>query len=151
MANPISSMKEFFGWNTPADSQPIHDRSTQSQPQGGSIASILTGGQGRRQTNNSGQGAIVTIDATSYSDAKQIAAEYRTNASVIVNMAEMSELDQRRMVDFLSGLKEGLEGGLSRVASKVFLLVPATVRTNAEEGDDDEFGPADGLVINPMR
>lgn len=149
MANPLSSVKEFFGWNGPADNQPATDRSTPTQ--GSSITSILSGGQGRRTQNNGGQGIIVTIDATSYADAKEIAFSYRAGASVIVNMAEMSELDQRRMVDFMSGLKEGLEGGLSRVASKVFLLVPATVQTNAEESDEDEFGPADGLVINPMR
>ncbi|MEN9287579.1 MAG: hypothetical protein RLZ88_249 [Actinomycetota bacterium] len=149
MANPLSSMKEFFGWNGPAENPPVQERTTPTQ--GSSITSILGGGQGRGRYTNSVQGFIVTIDATSYSDAKQVAQEYRAGSSVIVNMADMSELDQRRMVDFMSGLKEGLEGGLSRVASKVFLLVPATVRTNAEEGDDDEFGPADGLVINPMR
>jgi cell division inhibitor SepF len=151
MANPISSMKDFFGWNgnNGGQSQPAVDRSQQSS--GSSIGSILTGGQGRRSNGYAQQGTIVTFDVTSYADAKQIAETYRNGASVIVNMADMSELDQRRMVDFMGGLKEGLEGGLSRVATKVFLLVPATVQTNATEGDDDEFGPADGLVINPMR
>jgi cell division inhibitor SepF len=145
MANPLSSVKNFFGWDNQNDAVVV-DRSP-VQP-ATSITSKISGGIRRPQVSS---GTIITVDATAYSDAKLIAEEYRAGASVIVNMADMSELDQRRMVDFMSGLKEGLNGGLQRVATKVFLLVPSTVSTNAEEGDEDEFGAADGLVINPMR
>lgn len=151
MANPLSSVKDFFGWNGNNTGAPQPDRSTPSQSTVSSITNILSGGQGRRGGYQSMQGAIVTLDVQAYSDAKQIAESFREGASVIVHMTEMSELDQRRMVDFMGGLKEGLQGRLSRIAPKVFLLVPSHVPTNAEEGEQDDFGPADGLVINPMR
>lgn len=147
MSNPISSALGFFGWGggQGGSQQPVVDRSAPAQSMTGKITSI---GSRRPQMST---GIIYSVDATAYADAKDIAAHYREGASIIVNMADMSELDQRRMVDFMSGLKEGLGGGLQRVATKVFLLVPASVQTNQAEDEDDEFGPADGLVINPMR
>ena len=75
---------------------------------------------------------IYTIEPRSYEDAKEVAANYRLGIPVIVNMGDMSEADSKRMLDFMLGLKEGLEGHLKRVTSKVFLLTPATVSVNDE-------------------
>jgi cell division inhibitor SepF len=61
-------------------------------------------------------------------------------------MGEMSELDSRRMLDFMLGLKEGLEGHLKRVTPKVFLLSPSHVAVNNE---DDETEATDDLLVRP--
>jgi cell division inhibitor SepF len=61
-------------------------------------------------------------------------------------MGEMSELDSRRMLDFMLGLKEGLEGHLKRVTPKVFLLSPSHVAVNNE---DDEAEQTDDLLVRP--
>jgi cell division inhibitor SepF len=61
-------------------------------------------------------------------------------------MGEMSELDSRRMLDFMLGLKEGLEGHLKRVTPKVFLLSPNHVSVNNE---DDETESNDDLLVRP--
>ena len=101
----------------------------------------------RRPRGETGQ--IHTIDATSYADAREIAALYRENISVIVNMAEMTEPEARRLLDFMLGLKEALLGDLQRVTPKVYLLAPQTVTTNNEEETFEAAG--DGLIINPAR
>lgn len=91
---------------------------------------------------------ISTLQPRSYSDAAEVAARYREGIPVIVNMADLSELDSRRLLDFMLGLKEGLEGHLKRVTPKVFLLSPAHVAVN----DEDEDLPADSsddLLIRP--
>ena len=89
---------------------------------------------------------IYTIEPRSYAEAPEVAANYRLGIPVIVNMGEMSELDSRRMLDFMLGLKEGLEGHLKRVTPKVFLLSPSHVAVNNE---DDEAEPTDDLLVRP--
>ena len=89
---------------------------------------------------------IYTIEPRSYAEAPEVAANYRLGIPVIVNMGEMSELDSRRMLDFMLGLKEGLEGHLKRVTPKVFLLSPSHVAVNNE---DDETEQTDDLLVRP--
>jgi cell division inhibitor SepF len=81
---------------------------------------------------------IVTLDPQTYADAKEVAAHYRTGVPVIVNIGAMSEADAKRMLDFMIGLKEGLEGQLRRVTSKVFLLSPHNVSVNDADSDEGE-------------
>lgn len=89
---------------------------------------------------------IYTIEPRGYAEAPEVAANFRLGIPVIVNMGEMSELDSRRMLDFMLGLKEGLEGHLKRVTPKVFLLTPNHVAVNNE---DDETEAADDLIVRP--
>lgn len=85
---------------------------------------------------------IHTVEATSYEDSREIALNYRAGTPVIVNMGAMSEADSRRLVDFMLGLRWGLEGHLRRVTNKVWLLTPNGVDINGEDetglttGDD---------------
>ena len=51
-----------------------------------------------------------------------------------MNLTDMSDADAKRLVDFAAGLVFGLRGSIERVTSKVFLLSPATVEVNAEDG-----------------
>jgi cell division inhibitor SepF len=39
----------------------------------------------------------------------------------------------KRLIDFASGLTYALDGGMQRVADKVFLLTPRNVQVSAEE------------------
>lgn len=87
---------------------------------------------------------IRTIDATSYDDAKEIAAIYREGVSVVINIAGLSESDANKMVHFLFGLKSGVDGNIKRITPKVFLITPYSVDVN--EPDDTEASNADGLV-----
>ena len=90
---------------------------------------------------------IYTIVPKSYADSKEVAENYRLGIPVIVNMGEMSEVDSRRLLDFLCGLKEGLEGHIKRVTPKVFLLTPTHVAVNNEDDEDETAG--DDLLVRP--
>ena len=59
-----------------------------------------------------------------------------------MNLTQMSESEARRMVDFASGLTQGLYGHIERVTPKVFLLSPSHVQVSGDgeaEGDADEL------------
>ena len=81
---------------------------------------------------------ILTVHPRAYKDAQVIAESFRDGVPVIMNLSQMSEPDARRLVDFASGLSEGLYGRIERVTSKVFLLSPAHVATT---GDSAEVEP----------
>jgi cell division inhibitor SepF len=49
----------------------------------------------------------------------------------------MTETDARRLIDFASGLSQGLYGKIERVTSKVFLLSPEHVATSGEQAEAD--------------
>ena len=69
----------------------------------------------------------------SFNDAQQIADKFKDGIPVILNL-QGSEADlSKRLIDFASGLTYALDGGMQRVADKVFLLTPRNVEVSAEE------------------
>lgn len=123
----VNQVMSFFGFGSsePAGS----DQAPKAKP---------TAPRPRRSADMS---EIVTLEPQSYEDAKEIAAHFRQGVPVIVNIGAISETDARRMVDFMIGLKEGLEGGIRRVTPKVFLLSPSNV--SVTDADADESGDED--------
>jgi cell division inhibitor SepF len=90
---------------------------------------------------------IHTVEATSYQDSREVAINYRAGTPVIVNMGAMSEAESRRLVDFMLGLRWGLEGHLRRVTPKVWLLTPTNVDINGE--DETGLAEDDDQVVAP--
>ena len=91
-----------------------------------------------RPRRSSDMSEIVTLAPQSYADGIEVAANFRAGVPVIVNIGAMSENDAKRMLDFMIGLKEGLEGHLRRVTPKVFLLSPTNVAVTDAESDQDD-------------
>ena len=68
-----------------------------------------------------------------FNDAQIIADKFKSDIPVILNL-QTSETDlAKRLIDFASGLTYALDGGMQRVADKVFLLTPKNVEVSAEE------------------
>jgi cell division inhibitor SepF len=70
---------------------------------------------------------IVSIQPTTFNDARRIGEEFRSGSPVILNLSELDYADQVRVVDFSAGLVHGLQGSLEKVAKEVFLLSPANI------------------------
>lgn len=80
---------------------------------------------------------ILTVHPRQYKDAQVIAESFREGIPVIINLSQMSEPEARRLVDFASGLSQGLYGKIERVTNKVFLLSPAHVAVSGDEAELD--------------
>ena len=52
---------------------------------------------------------------------------------VILNLQTTDHELSKRMIDFCSGLTYALDGGMQRIAEKIFLLTPRNVEVSAEE------------------
>ena len=68
-----------------------------------------------------------------FNDAQQIADHFKQGIPVILNLQGVDSELSKRLVDFASGLTYALDGGMQRVADKVFLLTPQHVEVSAEE------------------
>jgi cell division inhibitor SepF len=69
----------------------------------------------------------------SFNDAQQIADRFKGAMPVILNLQGADPELSKRLIDFTSGLTYALDGGMQRVADKVFLLTPRNVEVSAEE------------------
>jgi cell division inhibitor SepF len=69
----------------------------------------------------------------SFNDAQQIADQFKDAVPVILNLQGSDTDLSKRLIDFASGLTYALDGGMQRIADKVFLLTPRNVEVSAEE------------------
>jgi cell division inhibitor SepF len=69
----------------------------------------------------------------SFNDAQQIADKFKQGIPVILNLQGADNELSKRLIDFASGLTYALNGGMQRIADKVFLLTPRNVEVSAEQ------------------
>jgi cell division inhibitor SepF len=69
----------------------------------------------------------------SFNDAQTIADRFKDYTPVILNLQSVDSDLSKRLIDFASGLTYALDGGMQRIADKVFLLTPANVEVSAEQ------------------
>jgi cell division inhibitor SepF len=81
---------------------------------------------------------IFTVHPRTYNDAPMIAESFRDGIPVIMNLSQMSEPEARRLIDFASGLSEGLYGKIERVTKQVFLLSPAHVAVSGDSAEAEQ-------------
>lgn len=144
MSNVVRSAFDFLGF-TESDSAKFSNAAP-AAPRGASVASRVSSLRPARR----GYGdisEIVTLQPKSYKDAAEIADYFRVGTPVIINMVDVPGAEQVRLLDFILGLKAGLEGNLKRVTETVFLLSPTHVAVNDEDEDDIEMAPRDDLDI----
>ena len=89
-------------------------------------------------TRGNGRGAggdvrVHLVIPKSFNDAQDVADKFKDAIPVILNL-QASDTDlAKRLIDFSSGLTYALDGGMQRIADKVFLLTPRNVEVSAEE------------------
>jgi cell division inhibitor SepF len=69
----------------------------------------------------------------SFNDAQQVADRFKDSIPVILNLQGVDTDLSKRLIDFASGLTYALDGGMQRIADKVFMLTPRNVEISAEE------------------
>jgi cell division inhibitor SepF len=94
---------------------------------GGRVALRPVDGNGR------GDVTVHLVIPKSFNDAQQIADQFKNAVPVIINLQGTDTELSKRLIDFASGLTYALEGGMQRIADKVFLLTPRNVEVSAEE------------------
>ena len=91
------------------------------------------GGNGRSGGGSGGDIQVHLVIPKSFNDAQQIADQFKDAIPVILNLQSTDTDLSKRLIDFASGLTYALDGGMQRIADKVFLLTPRNVEVSAEE------------------
>jgi cell division inhibitor SepF len=147
MANPLKKTMVYLGLadeEFEQDEQPTQQHAPSPAPVT-PIAHAPAANHGRApvtplRKSNSARNAtvqemneILTVHPRQYRDAQTIAESFRDGIPVIINLSQMSDGDARRLIDFASGLSQGLYGKIERVTNKVFLLSPSHVAVSGEK------------------
>jgi cell division inhibitor SepF len=80
-----------------------------------------------------GASRVHLILPRSFNDAQQVADRFKNGVPVILNLQSADSELSKRLIDFASGLTYALDGGMQRIADKVFLLTPSDVELSAED------------------
>lgn len=99
-----------------------------------------------RRTAPPGQSVagVGVVQPRTFNDAQKIADQFKQGAPVIVNFQTTDGDLAKRLIDFASGLTYGVDGSMSRIADKVFLLTPPDV----EVSDEDRSAIAESGFFN---
>ena len=119
--------QEFDDWSDPEDTQ----RTAVLRP-----SNAERQGSGRRVPLEAVASASVRVHLVvprSFNDAQSIADKFKDAVPVILNLQSTDTELSKRLIDFSSGLTYALNGGMQRIADKVFLLTPRNVEVSAEE------------------
>jgi cell division inhibitor SepF len=144
MSNPLRKTLEFLGLAEESlDEQGVQPRSVSHTPAAPAQRATVTPLRRGSKQGVSDVNEILTVHPEKYGDAKIIAESFRDGIPVIINLTQMSESEARRLVDFSSGLSQGLHGHIERVTPKVFLLSPSHVMVSGDgDGVESELDAA---------
>ncbi|MCW2954194.1 MAG: hypothetical protein JWQ48_3364 [Conexibacter sp.] len=109
-----------------ADDAATERRTSVLRPVGGS-------GAGGVRNGRSGEVRVHLVVPKSFNDAQDVADKFKDSIPVILNLQGSDTDLSKRLIDFSSGLTYALDGGMQRIADKVFLLTPRNVEVSAEE------------------
>jgi cell division inhibitor SepF len=86
-----------------------------------------------RPVDNGNDIQVHLVIPRNFNDAQQVADQFKRSVPVILNLQTADHELSKRMIDFCSGLTYALDGGMQRIAEKMFLLTPRNVEVSAEE------------------
>ena len=87
----------------------------------------------RRGGGGNGDVRVHTVQPKNFNDAQDVADKFKDAIPVILNLQGADSDLSKRLIDFASGLTYALDGGMQRIADKVFLLTPQNVEVSADE------------------
>ena len=119
---PRRRQPEFDDWSDPEEGEPPRTASLRSARSARGPAAVA-----------SPSVRVHLVVPRSFNDAQQIADKFKDGIPVILNLQGSDQELSKRLIDFTSGLTYALDGGMQRVADKVFLLTPRNVEVSAEE------------------
>jgi cell division inhibitor SepF len=91
------------------------------------------GGGGAAAKARNGSVKLHLVIPKSFNDAQQVADKFKDDIPVVLNLQSTDTDLSKRLIDFASGLTYALDGGMQRVADRVFMLTPRNVEISAEE------------------
>ena len=151
MSNPLKKTMVYLGladeeevYDEPVAEAPVRRERTERVVEKAAPVTPLHRPAVVRQPTAGTVSEILTVHPKQYRDAQLIAENFRDGIPVIMNLSDMEDGEDKRLVDFAAGLIFGMRGNIERVSSKVFLLCPQ----NLVVGPEDKERIASGGFFN---
>jgi len=96
-------------------------------------ASLRPVGGSGRGNGRGGADRVHFVAPKNFNEVQDVADKFKDDIPVILNLQNTDHDLSKRLIDFSSGLTYALNGGMQRIADKVFLLTPRNVEVSAEE------------------
>jgi cell division inhibitor SepF len=105
-----------------------------SEPERRTTSLRAVGGASRPSNGRAaGDVRVHFVAPKSFNDVQDVADKFKDSIPVIINLQGTDTDLSKRLIDFSSGLTYAMDGGMQRIADKVFLLTPRNVEVSAEE------------------
>jgi cell division inhibitor SepF len=88
---------------------------------------------GRGNGRGAGDVRVHFVAPKNFNDVQDVADKFKDSIPVILNLQSTDTDLSKRLIDFSSGLTYALDGGMQRIADKVFLLTPRGAELTAAE------------------
>lgn len=70
---------------------------------------------------------VILAEPRVYAEAQDISEHLKNKRAVVVNLQKIDKAQGLRIVDFLSGVIDAIDGDIKRIGSDIFLCVPDNV------------------------
>lgn len=115
----LNKFKNYIGWGEDRE-QYVYENETDGN-------TFSRAGSVVREPELSAIHSMTTIHPRSFGDARSIGDAFRSGFTTVVNLEQLSNEEGRRIVDFFSGLAFALQGQVSQVSAKTFIITPAEI------------------------
>jgi cell division inhibitor SepF len=88
---------------------------------------------GGRGNGRGGADRVHFVAPKNFNEVQEVGDNFKNGIPVILNLQNTDHDLSKRLIDFASGLTYALDGGMQRIADKVFLLTPRNVEVSAED------------------
>jgi cell division inhibitor SepF len=119
----LNKFKNYIGWGEEVDEYADPYRGDSSVAFSPSVRASSHVDEAKYSAIHS----MTTIHPRSFSDARTIGEAFRDGLTTVVNLEQLSVEEGRRIVDFFSGLAFALQGQVSQVSAKTFIISPAEI------------------------
>ena len=122
MANIFDKMTNFFtGVDDELENEEYFESEKKEEPdysvKKGKVVNI----------NTTTQLKVVVVTPESFDEAKDIAEHLKQKKPVVINLEGVEKDIARRIVDFLSGAVQSLDGNIQKISTGIFLIAPYNV------------------------
>lgn len=120
--------KEFFGLNE-TDYDYVQDDAYYADEVDGNLAYAPQYAErpqpSYREEVKQYSSTVVPVTVRSYNDATLVGNPFRDGDAVVMDIAQMSRDDAKRIIDFAAGLCFALRGKMEKLESGIFAVIPA--------------------------
>ncbi len=90
------------------------------------------------EVKNGASNKMILVEPRAYSESQAIADHLKARNSVVVNFKRVTQDQQRRIIDFISGTLYAINGDLQKVGEGIYLCTPKNIDVQGEITEEIE-------------